>query len=73
MSLISQKAKEDLNYYQVLELVQLSLQLLVDQVSLFQFLDNTEYDFISEYGVPIYDDIPAEELEEIFDDQLNLI
>ena len=33
-----------------------------------KILDNTEYKFISDYGIPIYDDIPSEELEEIFDD-----
>ena len=35
---------------------------------MFKILDNTEYKFISDYGIPIYDDIPSEELEEIFDD-----
>lgn len=34
---------------------------------LFQILDNTEYKFISDYGIPVYDDVPAEEMEEIFD------
>lgn len=35
---------------------------------LFQILDSMEYNFISDYGIPVFDDVEAEELEEIFED-----
>jgi hypothetical protein len=34
----------------------------------FKNLDKAEYVFVSEFGIPIFDDVESEELEQVFDD-----